>query len=194
MMKKKWLVMLSMILTIIALTACGDKDESGQDSEGDNAEQEAASPELSDPDLEGIPEIVAEINGEEITKEEFETTYEQQYQEIAMQSQLTGQEVDQDQLKEQTVENMVNQELLTQEANNRITEVSEDDIDTTMDLFIEQNQFERKGELIAAIEDEGMEEKEFMTMIETQVKVDQLISDESGDIEPTNEELEESYE
>jgi len=183
--------MLLLITTMFVLAACGNEDETDEGSE-ENAEE--TSIDLPEPDLEGIPDTVAEINGTEITKEEFEDMYEQQFQQVAMQSQLSGQEVDQDELKEQIAEGMIGQELLTQEANNRISDVSDDDINSTVDELVEQNGMETKDELIAAFEEQGMDEEELMSLIETQVKIDQLIVEESGDIEPTDEEAEEAYE
>src|SRR5699024_10662143 len=183
--------MLLLITTMFVLAACGNEDETDEGSE-ENAEE--TSIDLPEPDLEGIPDTVAEINGTEITKEEFEDMDEQQFQQVAMQSQLSGQEVDQDELKEQIAEGMIGQELITQEANNLISDVSDDDINSTVDELAEQNGMETKDELIAAFEEQGMDEEELMSLIETQVKIDQLIVEESGDIEPTDEEAEEAYE
>lgn len=190
-LRKTWTMMLTFILIILVLAACGNGDTSDEGSEKNDGQE--ASLELPEPDLEGIPDIVAEINGEEITKEEFESMYEQQFQQAAMQSQLSGQEVDQDQLKEQTAEGMVNQRLLTQEANNRIAEVLEEDVNNTLDEVVKQNGMETKEELLAALEEQGMKEKEVMELIETQVKIDQLIAEESGNMEPTDDEVKEAY-
>ena len=38
-----------------------------------------------------------------------------------------------------------------------------------------------------------MKEKEVMELIETQVKIDQLIAEESGNMEPTDDEVKEAY-
>lgn len=191
-MRKTWIVLLSLVCTVLVISACNGDDDVNENTE-DNASEEA-NVELPEPDLEGIPEVVAEINGEEVTKEEFESAYQQQFQQAAMQSQLSGEEIDEDQLKEHTVEGLIGQQLLTQEANNRFPDVSEDDVNQTMDTLVEENGMETKEELIAAFEEQGMEEEELMSLLETQVKIDQLIMEESGDIEPTDEEIEEVYE
>lgn len=189
-MKKTWTIMLTFILTMLLLAACGNEDKAKEDIEsGQDAELE-----LPEPDLEGIPDVVAEINGEEITKDEFESMYTQQFQQAAMQSQLSGQEVDENQLKEQIAEGMVGQRLLTQEANNRIAEVSEEDINETVDLVVQQNGLETKEELLDQLKEQGMKEQEVMSLIETQVKIDQLLAEESGDLNPTEEEVKEAYE
>lgn len=191
-MRKIWIALLSLVFTVLVISACSGDDGVNENTE-DNASEEA-NVELPEPDLEGIPEVVAEINGEEVTKEEFESAYQQQFQQAAMQSQLSGEEIDEDQLKEHTVEGLIGQQLLTQEANNRFPDVSEDDVNQTMDTLVEENGMETKEELIAAFEEQGMEEEELMSLLETQVKIDQLIMEESGDIKPTDEEIEEVYE
>ena len=53
---------------------------------------------------------------------------------------------------------------------------------------------ESKDELLAAFKEQGMDEKEFMSQIETQVKVDKLIDKQAGDIDPSEDETKEAYE
>lgn len=193
MLRKKWLLMLSLVLTIGMLAACGDKDNAEEDTDNNDNEQA----EMPEPDLEGIPDIVAEVNDGEVTKEDFEGMYQQQFQQMAMQAQMSGQsmdEIDQDELKEQTAEGMVGQELLMQEANDRIDEITDEDKDKTIDDVVEQNGMETKDELLEALEEQGLDEDEFMEQIETQVRVDMLLDEESGDMEPSDEEIEEAYE
>src|SRR5699024_5480531 len=81
-----------------------------------------------------------------------------------------------------------------QEANKRIKEVSDDDINSTIDKLLEQTGLESKEDLLAIFEEQGMDEKEFNSQIETQVKVDQLVLEISKDFEPTEEETKETYE
>lgn len=178
---------------IAVLAACSDEDNSEKE-ETDEPSQEADM-EIPEPDLEGIPDVVAEIDGEEVTKEEFEAIYQQQFQQEAMQAQMSGQEVDEDEIKERTAEGMVGQELLIAEANNRISDVSEDEINETIDELVEQNGMGSEDELFEAFAEQGMEKEELMEDIELQVKVEQLVAEEAGDdIEPTDEEAKEAYE
>lgn len=182
--------MLSLIMSVLLLAACGSGDNKEEGSSG----QEDVELDMPEADLEGIPDTVAEINGEKITKEEFSLSYEQQFQQAAMQSQMTGEEVDQDQIKLQVAEGMIGQQLLKQEANKRFTDVSEADTDKLIDELVEQNQLENRDEFFAAFEEQGTDKEELLTLIEAQVKIDQLIAEESGDVEPTDEELKEVYE
>lgn len=205
-LNKTWLLSFSLAVSLSVIAACGGVDESGEENIEESATQEeepadleggesAEQLEIPEPDLEGIPDVVAEVNGKEITKEEFETTFAGHFQQAAMQSQMTGEEVDQDQLKEQITETMIGTELLIQEANSRSFNVSEDDIEKILNRLVEENGLESKDEFIAALEEQGVDEEEVMSQLETQVKIDQLIASESGDgdIEPKDEELKELY-
>src|SRR5699024_12163376 len=99
------LFMLSPVVIIGILAACRD------DNNEDKANDDQA--EMPEPDLEGIPDIVADVNDGEVTKEDFEATYQQQFQQMAMQAQMSGQnmdEIDQDELKEQTADGLRSEE------------------------------------------------------------------------------------
>src|SRR5699024_6674359 len=53
-----------------------------------------------------------------------------------------------------------------------------------------------KEELMDELDEQGISEKEFMSDIKSQVKIEELIEDESKkvDLEPTDDELKEAYE
>lgn len=190
----KKLLVLSLALMISILAACSDGNESEESNdEAEEAQGDGENFELPEPNLENIPDVVAEVNGAEITKEDFELTYTSMFQQTYMQSQMTGQEVDEDQLKEQTIEEMVSQELLIQEADNSGIEASDEKMDETLQELVDNNGMESKEQLLAALEEQGMDEQEVMTQLEIQVKVTQLIDNETGEVEPTEEELQELY-
>lgn len=185
---------------MVALAACGGENaeetneeaapqEEGADQEAENAEQ----PEMPEPDLEGVPDIVAEVNGEEISKEEFESAYTGQFQQLAMQAQMAGQEVDQTQLKEQIAESLVAQKLLVQETENQEITASEEQVNTALEELAKQNGLESSEEFLAALEEQGISEEEVMEQVEAQVKVEQLIASETGEINPTDEEIQTVY-
>lgn len=200
-MIRKWLLTIVLGGSMVALAACGgetaeETNEEAASQEEVAAEQEASSaeqPEMPEPDLEGIPEIVAEVNGEEIDKKEFESAYTGQFQQMAMQAQMSGEEVDQAQLKEQVAESLVAQELLVQETEKQKITASEEQTNTTIEELAQQNGLESTEEFLAALEEQGVSEEEVMKQVEVQVKVDQLIAQETGEINPTDEELQTFY-
>ena len=192
-MNKKLLVGLGLAVSLFGVAGCTGAGESGEgEPSPDNGgtEQEGAP---QGPDLEGIPDVVAEVNGEEISKDEFVSLYEGQFQQLQAQSQSTGEELDQEQLRVQTAEVMVDTELLIQEADGRNFEASQEDVDTALDELATANQLESADEFLAAIKEQGTDEAEVMTQLETQVKLDRLIAEEAGDTEPTEEELQALY-
>lgn len=190
---KKWLTMISLAATMLTVAACGDESAEGGDGEGaENAGQsaeEGQAAEAPEPDLEDVPDVVAEVNGEEITKDEFEQVYTGQFQQAAM----MGQEVNQDEMKTQIADGMVSERLLVQEADNREVSASEEDVDAMISEIVEVNGMESEDEFFTAMEESGMSEEEIRTELEKQVKVEALIAEETGDIEPSDEELEEIY-
>lgn len=201
-MIKKWFLGLSLGTSLIVLSACGGADESAENEnaqpetqeQAPSGEESAAQPEMPEPDLEGIPEVVAQVNDEEVSKEEFEAAYTGQFQQAAMQAQMSGQEIDQNQLKNQLAESMVGQKLLIQEAENQELTASDEEVDQTLQQLAQQNGLESKDEFLSALNEQGMPEEEVMSQIETQVKVDQLIAESAGNTDPSNEELEAAYE
>ena len=183
---------------MLTLSACGggDSDSASADKEASASDSPSASADASqgaEPDLEGIPDVVAEVNGEEVTKDEFVPVYESQFQQAAMQSQMSGQTPDEEALKKQTVDNLVDTELLTQEAESRGIEVSDEDVDAELTALAKQNQMGSAEELLEAVAKNGLTEEQARSQVETQVLVEQLVADEDGDAEPTDKELRALY-
>ncbi len=185
--------------SMIVLSACGG---SGDSSESDSSKKDASSSESSSadagseaggPDLTGIPDVVAEVNGEAVTKEEFVPLYEAAFQQAAAQAQTSGQAPDEEQLKKQTADDLVSTELLAQEAESRGIEVSDDQVDDELEDLAKQNQMASADELIAAIEKNGMSEEQARDQVETQVMVEQLVEDEDGSTTPSDKELRAIY-
>lgn len=200
-------MLLSLLIgaSVMVTAACGNADENTNEEETATEEQAAEEqapeengetaeqPEMPEPDLEGVPDVVAEVNGEEIMKEEFENAYVGQFQQMAMQAQMSGQEVDQAQLKEQIAESLVSQRLLVQETENRDIEASEEEVNETLTTLAEQNGMASSDEFLAALEEQDLSEEEVREQVASQVKVDKLIAEETGDTEVSEEELQEFY-
>ncbi len=182
---------------MLTLSACGgDSESAGADKAASASDSPNASADASqgaEPDLEGIPDVVAEVNGEEVTKEEFVPIYEAQFQQAAMQAQMSGQAPDEEALKKQTVDDLVDTELLSQEAESRGIEVSDDDVDAELTDLAKQNQMASAEELLTAVEKNGLTEEQARAQVETQVLIEQLVADEDGSPAPTDKELRALY-
>ena len=186
---------------LLALSACGSDDESAQDaapseetssseSSGAGAEQSSAG---AEPNLDAIPDVVAEVNGTEIPKDDFVSAYTPQYQQMAMQSQASGQKVDEEGLQKQVVDNLVNTELLVQEADERGIEASAKQTDATLTSLAQQNGMTSSDQFVAALEKQGMDRETIESQVRDQVVIEQLLADEAGGTEPTEKELRALY-
>ena len=196
MLLKKWLLGSMTAVLLVAVSACGGSDEAGEASNEESAAAQEQKSEAQGPqaDLEDVPDVVAEVNGEEIGKDEFAEAYEAQFQQMAQQSQASGQEVDQGQLKKQVVESMISTELLVQEADQRNFSASDEDVDKMLQGLAQQNGVGSVDEFMVALEQQGMDRKEVQSQVRTQIQVEQLVEDEAGNLEPTQKETRALYE
>ena len=178
---------------MLALTACGGNDSEPKSSSASDepTSQESANdqPDGAEPDLAGIPDVVAEVNGEEITKDDFAAVYTAQFQ----QAQMSGQAPDEEALKKSTVDNLVDTELLTQEADSRDISVSDEDVDAELDSLAKQYDMGSADDLLAALEKQGTTEEQARDQVETQVLIEQLVTDENGSVDATEKELRKVY-
>jgi hypothetical protein len=197
-LRKNWLLGFFLALVLVGASACGGADGDGDASGGAEAKQEQQEEKQADPsapqaDLEDIPEVVAEVNGEEIPREDFVQAYEAQFQQAAMQAQTSGQEVDQDQLKEQVADSLVGTELLVQEADKRDISASDQDVDQTLKQLAAQNGLDSVDAFVAALEEQGMDREEINSQVRTQVLIERLIESEAGDVSASKQEVRAMY-
>ena len=200
MLKNKWRLVAVAAGAVLIAAGCSAPGDGDGTAEGDptaaaeqadtqaDADQDGAGPNIDD-----IPDPVAEVNGTEISKDEFVTVFQGQYQQMTMQAQMTGQPVDENQLKSQTLEGLVGSELLRQEAVERGLEVSDAEVDTALAGFAEANQAS-EDEFFAAMGEQGLDRDAVMEQIEKQLLVDKLIVDEYGEFSATDQEIEAAYE
>lgn len=168
--------------------------------QADRADTEQTDTELTDteqgadgPNIDGIPDPVAEVNGTEISRKEFVSVFEGQFQQMSAQSQLGGEPVDERELKAQALEGLVGSELLRQEAVERGLEVTDAEVDEALAGFAEKNQVSN-DEFLAAMGEQGLDRDDVLEQIEKQLLVEKLIVDEYGEFTVTDAEVEAGYE
>jgi peptidyl-prolyl cis-trans isomerase SurA len=192
------------VAAVLTLSACGGSGSSdsdaGKDASKDASSSASPSAGASDgaaegpqPDLDAIPDVVAEVNGEEVTKEEFVPIYEAAFQQAAAQAQMGGEDPDEEALRKETADNLVDTELLLQEAESRGLEVSDEAVEAELTSLAEQNGMKTSDELLKAVEAQGVSADQAREQVETQAMVEQLVEDENGPIEPTDKELRKLY-
>lgn len=182
MSRKVW-VGLGVAVTLLGLVGC-----SGTSAEAptESSQQESSA---QQPDVTGVPDVVAEVNGVEITRDEFVSLYEMQFTQWQAQAQQTGEELDQEQMRTQTAEAMVDTELLMQEADDRKIELTQEELDSALEELATDSQMESTDDLLAALEEQGMDEEEVFAELEMQQRIDRLLTEEVGDAQPTEDEL-----
>jgi peptidyl-prolyl cis-trans isomerase SurA len=194
--RRGWLLTAALVTSAALLGGCSAPGDAPEDAPASDTAAASAAPEqaaLPEPDLEGIPEVVAVVNGTEISRELFTTTYQGQFSQAAAQAQAGGQEVDQDQLKTTVADNLVSTELLRQEADRRGIEASPEAQAAVIDDLLESNQLGSEEELRAAAAEQGLDGAAFDRQLTDQVKLDALIAEEAGDTTPTDQEIQEAY-
>lgn len=197
-MHKKLLTGAAATTLLLGLAACDQNAEpdaeasGGAEEEGQEAPMGQEDMEMPEPDTEDIPDVVATVNGEEISSEEFTPLYEQQFQQMAMQAQMSGEEPDEATIQEQVLDTAIGTELLLQDAEEQGFEASEEEIDTALDDAAEQGGMESADELIAAYEEQGNSEEELREDASDQAKINQ-VTDSLDVPEPSEEELQELY-
>lgn len=188
-MPKKLLLSIAAALAAFSLAACGaDGDETASEETEQTQQGEQAQPE---PELENIPDVVAVVNDREISGEAFAESYKAQFQQLAMQSQMTGEEPNQDELKSQALEMMINSELLTMEAEEQGFSSSEEDVDELLATMAEENGMEPDA-LMEEFETQGLNKDRVREDLHKEVLIQQVI--EGLDVaEPSDDELQEMY-
>lgn len=194
------------LATVVALAGCtpeesGEDEATEQNNEADeNAEDAPQMPgedgemDMPEPDVDDIPDIVAEVNGDEIDNEEFVANYEGQFQQAAMQQQQQGGgDLDQDELKQQVAQQLVDNRLLTQAAEDSGIEATDDDIEATLEDLATQNGMESADEVVDALTEQGTSEDQIRKDAASQFQVDKFIDDQADIDEPSEDELREQY-
>ncbi len=205
---KKLLTSVALVGSLFGLAACGGGDTGGSAeadgsqgasagasqpaSEGAQAAPEDAQPSMPEPDVENVPDVVATVNGEEITGEEFTAAYQAQFQQMAMQSQMSGQEMNQDEMKKQLAESLVGTELLVQDAADQGHSANEEDVNAFLEETAKSSGLASVDELMATFEEQGYPEDQVRADAQKQLMLDKSI--EEMDIpDPSDEELKELY-
>src|SRR5699024_1641673 len=132
--------------------------EQGQQGQEQGQGQQGKQPQMPEPDVKDVPDVVAVVNGEKIGKDVFVTTYEGQLQQAAMMQQQGGGKVDQDKLKQQVLDSLVGNRLLSQAAEDAGIQASDEDVNNTLKDIAKQNGMKSADEVISALGQQGVSE------------------------------------
>lgn len=177
-MPKRWLALL-LILVLAGALAYGGFAATRQPTQAN--------------DLEEIPEVVAEVNGEEITKGDFEPLFDAQRETAEQQSEQGGEQVDELELREQVVQSLVTEELLNQEVARRKVTVTDRQVSQTLAKLATENGMPSPDAFVAALEDEGLDRKDIDEEVRQRTQFDRLIAREAGPLTASDKQVRELY-
>ena len=85
---------------------------------------------------------------------------------------MSGEEPDEEALRKETADNLVDTELLLQEAESRGLEVTDEAVDAELADLAEQNGMASAEELLEAVEEQGVSADQAREQVETQALVE----------------------
>ncbi|MGP4059979.1 SurA N-terminal domain-containing protein [Halobacillus sp. H74] len=188
-MKKTFLIVLIGFLVTIGLAACSNSDDESAEGNNEETEQENSGQSDETANEEEATGPVAVVNGEELSREEFNQQLDimkQQYEQYGMD--IEGQE---DQIKQSVVDQMIGAELLSQKAEEADIEISSEEVDQRYEEMT--GQFENEEQLQAALDENNTTEEELKEQVKLQMKVDEYIAGETEETEVAEEELQTQY-
>ncbi len=189
------------VVAVAALAACSADNDDAADAASQTAGDAAAATSdapgadgaAAEADLSGLPEVVATVDGEDISQEDFVSAYEPQFQTASAQAQQAGSEVDQEELKQQTLDYMVNNLLLRQAADDEGIQISDREVDADIEELAASNGAASAKDFFTALEEQGFTEDEVRAEVENQLKIEKYLA-EAADIEqPSGAEIRDLY-
>ncbi|MYL58880.1 SurA N-terminal domain-containing protein [Virgibacillus halodenitrificans] len=191
-MKKIIMVLVALTFTIV-LAACGDNEEENakkDEQQSANKTEEQAQPQEQNVEVTEKEKVdektpVVSINGEEIKGE----TYNPLYMQIKMQMAQFGQDVsDVTAVKDQTLNMIVEQKLIRNDAKDKGLEVTDKEVQKEFDTIKEQN----GDQLKKVLKQFKMSEEDFKNQLANDL-VTQKYIDSEIDVKVTDKEIEEYY-
>lgn len=187
---KKWMLLIILSLTMF-LVACSDDEEASdeQANQAENQEDQAQQQEpleISDEEVVDEGESVVVVNGSEVNG----TTYNAAYSLVkSMMHQSEQDTSDLDALKDQTVDFLVEQELMLQEANNVGIEVTEEELEEELKAYKESA---NEDQFNTMLEQLNMTEENFKNQLRYDLTTMEYVEQEF-EVEVTDKEVEELY-
>ncbi|HEX6593183.1 MAG TPA: SurA N-terminal domain-containing protein [Bacillota bacterium] len=181
---RKFSAFILTLMIAIALTACGGDDEAEKKEESEAVSQGV---DISDEEKVDEDEVVAEINGTEVKGARYNAIYPQ----TKMQMHQTGEDAeDLDAVKENTLEELIAQELLIQEADEQGVHVSKDQAKEEM----ETAKSEDEEQFNAYLKQFQLTEDMLTDQIWLGMLVEKYMDEEISIDEVTNDEVKKTYE
>ncbi|MFC2947872.1 SurA N-terminal domain-containing protein [Virgibacillus sediminis] len=185
---KKLLMFTLALLTTAVLAACGGDDsakEGNQETPDNPSEQAQESVEVTEEEKVGEDESVVKVNDSEVTGEKYNPIYLQ----VKTTMQQSGEDIsDKEKIKDLTLDLLVEQELILQDAERAGIEVTEEEVEQEYANIKEQS----GDQLPAMLEQFQLTEEQFKSQLSDDLVTTKYMESEL-DVEVTDEEVEEMY-
>ncbi|MFK3938826.1 SurA N-terminal domain-containing protein [Alkalihalobacillus sp. NPDC078783] len=194
-MQNKFILGISAFALAVGLAACSGESDENAEGQNDQNEPQTEEPAIAETNFEDIPDVVATINGVDLLKDDFVAEYNNAKQQQLMmggQGDPSSTEVD-EQLKDQSVDLLVNSELLTQASNEENVEVTDEEVDEQLEQIKAMYQLESDEDLEEILSEQDLTVDEFKTEIKEGMKPQKYIEQKAQIEEPSDEEIQSTY-
>jgi hypothetical protein len=185
---KKMMFILITGLMVVVLAACGGNDESKEAKNDDKAK--TAETDQQKEIQKQMEEMQKKLEAQQIDEKKTVAIVNDKGQMQQMGQDPTSKEAA-EQVKKQTIDSLVGQTLLLQEADKKSYKVSEADINKQLDEI--KKQFKTEKEFEAALKKSGMDMKTLETQIADDLILKQFVEKEFPASEITDEEIQTTY-
>ncbi|WP_332634099.1 SurA N-terminal domain-containing protein [Halalkalibacter flavus] len=194
---KKFVRGIGICALAFGLAACGGDEEAAPEEPVASEEPAEGEQEMdSFIDTSDIPDVIAIVNGEEVDREIYVSTLEQEAMQLAMQ----GIDVDSeegaaylDQVKDQVLDRIINSILVTHAANEEGIEATEEEIDMGVTDLMAQFGLESEEQLQELLEAQGVDMEELRSDVAENVKSNKYVEQKVAEIEVSEEEIQAFY-
>lgn len=195
---RKGVAAATLTLALVGLAGCSSDGGDGASSStaaDDAAASSTAGPEgaLPEADLSGIPDPVASVNGEDVSKDDFAAYYESQFATASAQAQMSGEELDVEALQADTLDTIVDSVLLAQAADEGGYAPSDEEVEGLLEELATSNGLASTEEFLALLEEQGMDEQTAREEAGKQLAIEAYLDSEAGVEDPTDEEVRAYY-
>ncbi|MDY0410397.1 SurA N-terminal domain-containing protein [Virgibacillus soli] len=180
-MKKTYLLLIAVLFAVV-LTACN----SDKDKEKDTKQADMEKLEVTDAEKVANDKVVLEVNDEKVNGNKYNTAYIQ----TKMRLYQIGQDIDDlEQVKDKTLDELIAQELLRQEIENKGFSVSNKDVDAEYEAIKKEN----GDQLKAYLKEFSMTEDDFKEQVKYSLALEKYLDKEVKTPKVSDKEIKDMY-
>lgn len=190
---KKVGIFVGILTFALVLSACnGDQTEQGSEESREGSEVEQGVNESIEKNYEDVPDPVANVNGEDIQKEDYIMTIESiiAREGIDIESEEAAQFLPM--IKQQAVQSLVNERLILRAAEDDGIEALEAEVQERLEPYLAQ--YEDEEALEETLNESGLTMDELLEELENIVKQEKYLDQRIEPVEVSEEEIQSAYE